>query len=58
MELGPYFLIKKYPAIPRSRNENGSRLDFLKLLCPAIPRSRNENRARSVLFNKKYPAIP
>ena len=32
MELGPYFLIKKYPAIPRSRNENGARFDFFKII--------------------------
>ena len=29
--------------IPRSRNEYGAKLDFLKLLYPAIPRIRNEN---------------
>ena len=28
MELGLYSLIKKYPAIPRSRNENGARPVF------------------------------
>ena len=50
IELDPCFLIRKYPAISRSRNENGARIDFLKLLYPAIPRSRNETGARLDFF--------
>ena len=49
--------MKKYPAIPRNRNENGGRSEFLNKKYPAIPKSRNENGARSVLltlFGARY----